>query len=206
MHEEIYQNSAPFTHWRQHLTEQPMLIASIPFLRNLAEFSGDGDSYGKLTSLLHYKPNTAQVSVADLEELIKSILHDQTQLTLNNQDTPVMDLIHQVAVQISGDSTETSALEEKVVLSIGIRLKAEEFMVGEINDQAFWEAITRNQTIQLIERFKKDFQAEKEKIQLFDQVNLMTPENIHLNSFMYEPILDLSAQHLKKLYNKICAL
>jgi len=34
----------------------------------------------------------------------------------------------------------------------------------------------------------------------------MTPENIHLNSFMYEPILDLSAQHLKKLYNKVCKL
>lgn len=29
---------------------------------------------------------------------------------------------------------------------------------------------------------------------------MMTPENIHLNSFMYEPILDMSYDHLKKLY------
>jgi hypothetical protein len=38
------------------------------------------------------------------------------------------------------------------------------------------------------------------------QVNLMTPENIHLNSFMYEPLLDISNQHLKRLYNRVCAL
>lgn len=206
LQKEIYQNSAPFSHWRKHLTEKPMLIASIPFLRNLAEFSGDKVSYGKLTSLLHIKTDTAQFTVADLEVLIKAILHDQTQLTINDSESPVKDLIYQVAVQISGDQSETSALEEKVVLSIGIRLKAEEFMIGKINDQAFWEAITSNQTIRLIERFKRDFPAEKEGIQLFEQVNLMTPENIHLNSFMYEPILDLSAQHLKKLYNKVCAL
>ena len=35
---------------------------------------------------------------------------------------------------------------------------------------------------------------------ILNQVNLMTPENIHLNSFMYEPIIDLSSQKLKDLY------
>jgi len=34
----------------------------------------------------------------------------------------------------------------------------------------------------------------------------MTPENIHLNSFMYEPILDMSNEHLKQLYRKVYAL
>ncbi len=39
-----------------------------------------------------------------------------------------------------------------------------------------------------------------------NRINLMTPENIHLNSFMYEPILDLDIEHLKKLYDEVCAL
>ena len=73
-------------------------------------------------------------------------------------------------------------------------------MVSKINGSNFWENITYNQTMQLSRRFKKDFRNEREKIQLIDRVNLMTPENIHLNSFMYEPILDLSACHLKNLY------
>lgn len=31
----------------------------------------------------------------------------------------------------------------------------------------------------------------------------MTPENIHLNSFMFEPILDISDHHLKQLYKDV---
>lgn len=31
----------------------------------------------------------------------------------------------------------------------------------------------------------------------------MTPENIHLNSFMYEPILDMSIDELQTLYNEL---
>ena len=34
----------------------------------------------------------------------------------------------------------------------------------------------------------------------------MTPENIHVNAFMYEPIIDMSDDHLRKLYCKIKAL
>ncbi len=79
-------------------------------------------------------------------------------------------------------------------------------MISQINDVEFWHGISSNQTINLIKRYKNDFRSETGNIQLFDQVNLMTPENIHLNSFMYEPILDLSAQHLKKLFTKIKAL
>ena len=34
----------------------------------------------------------------------------------------------------------------------------------------------------------------------------MTPESIHLNSFMYEPILDMSDEHLKSLLNDVLGL
>ena len=34
----------------------------------------------------------------------------------------------------------------------------------------------------------------------------MTPESIHINSFMYEPILDMSDEHLRKLYTDVLAL
>ena len=44
--------------------------------------------------------------------------------------------------------------------------------------------------------------SDKEK-KLFDQVVLMTPENIHLNAFMYEPIIDTSVYHLMDLYEEL---
>ena len=43
-------------------------------------------------------------------------------------------------------------------------------------------------------------------LETLDRVVLMTPENIHLDSFMYEPIVDMSDEHLRKLYNDVCAL
>jgi hypothetical protein len=34
----------------------------------------------------------------------------------------------------------------------------------------------------------------------------MTPENIHVNSFMYEPIIDMSGSHLRKLFIEVESL
>ena len=202
---EHYQKN-PFVWWCKHFDQPAMLIASIPFLRNLAEFSGDTASYVKLTSLLPIKADTDHFLVGDLEMIIKGVLHDQSALVLPQATLPVKDLIYQVGASMAANPVETSALEEKVALSIAIRLKAESFMLSKINDEPFWHGITSNQTINLVKRYKRDFPAEKANIQLFDQVNLMTPENIHLNSFMYEPILDLSSQHLKRLFVKVAAL
>lgn len=205
LQEEQYQK-CPFTHWRKNLTNRTMLIASIPFLRNLAEFTGDNESRGKLTSLLHLRPDSRSITYADLEALVKLILDDQDGLSLSDPTASPLDAIRQVAMEIASDDSEDSALEKKVAISVAIRLKAEEIMVRRIDDEAFWRSIDTNQTIQLISRYKDKFPSDRDGIQLFEQVNLMTPENIHLNSFMYEPILDLSAHHLKKLYRRLCDL
>ena len=45
-----------------------------------------------------------------------------------------------------------------------------------------------------------------EQTKIVDEVNLMTPESIHLNSFMYEPIIDMSDWALKQLYKNILYL
>ena len=97
-------------------------------------------------------------------------------------------------------------LENKIVLAIAIRMGAERFMIDHIADPAFVAEITAHQTQVLIEKFKKLFCDDQETITTLDQVALMTPENIHVNSFMYEPIVDMSDDHLRKLYRKIKAL
>ncbi len=73
-------------------------------------------------------------------------------------------------------------------------------MISQITDQVSVDGIIKNQTFQLFELYRNEPNAEDEKIKLMEQVNLMTPENIHFNSFMYEPILDMSDEHLRKLY------
>ena len=58
----------------------------------------------------------------------------------------------------------------------------------------------------LLKKFRELFAAELVTINVLQRVVLMTPENIHLNSFMYEPILDMSDGHLRKLYGEVVAL
>ena len=55
----------------------------------------------------------------------------------------------------------------------------------------------------LIDGFKERFPDAREAIATLDRVALMTPENIHLNSFMYEPIIDMADDHLRKLFRDV---
>lgn len=199
--QEKYQNN-PFLHWKDNFhIDSAMLIASVPFVRNLAEYSGNNADFLLLTSLLHYKADTTTIKVSDLETIFKRNLVDKSTLSLPYPTKLIVDLIYEVADQIYNDTSEIVDLENKIVLSMAIRLKSENYLVREINDNAFWTGITKNQTFELIKRFKTNFSARTNEILLLDQINLMTPENIHLNSFMYEPILDMANDHLKQLYN-----
>ncbi len=54
-----------------------------------------------------------------------------------------------------------------------------------------------------IDKEKADF---LESIKILRKVVLMTPENIHLNAFMYEPIVDMSDDLLQALYSEVCSL
>jgi hypothetical protein len=85
-------------------------------------------------------------------------------------------------------------------------LAAEQFMVKRISDDDFVNEITVDQTAVLIEKFKELFPKEIETIAVLETVALMTPENIHLNSFMYEPIVDMSDEHLRRLYSSVAKL
>lgn len=60
---------------------------------------------------------------------------------------------------------------------------------------------TNNQTRELYDAIKKElFDDEKRVIQ---KVLMITPENIHINSFMFEPILDISLDHLYTCFEEV---
>lgn len=201
---EKYQNN-PFEFWKGRLEVKRYMISSIPFVRNLAEYCGRDAEFSRLTSLLHIKADTAAITVRDLEDIYKAVIN-KPNLKLLGPRGSVVEVIYDVADEIAQENDEEAELESKIILSIAIRLKAETFMVGKIADQQFVGEITKNQTSVLLRRYKNDFGQERDSIALMEQVNLMTPENIHLNSFMYEPILDMSPKYLKRLYAavKVC--
>jgi hypothetical protein len=196
--------SNPFNEWKSDLSDQRKLIASITFARNIAEYLGDYENINKLTALLHIKPSTRNLKIKDLEVIYKNIFKDMDHLQLEEQEMYIIDLIFGVAQDICDSITESGLnLENKIVLSIAIRLSAEIYMINKINDNSFVSQITSSQTGKLFRRYKKLYTEDFRSLEILEKVNIMTPENIHLNSFMYEPILDMSDSHLKDLYIEV---
>jgi len=192
--------------WKPNFFKDPKKrIASIPFIRNIIEYTkGDKDpDFIKLTSLLHWKDDSTGITQSDLDTIYKSVFGSGEASA--DGKTPVIDIIHHEANEClkAGDGIN---FENKIVLSIAVRIAAEQFMVKKINDATFVSSIDSNQTPRLLERFKQLFNDEVGASETIQRVILMTPENIHVNSFMYEPILDMSDEHLRKLYKDVLAL
>lgn len=203
LNKETYQNDV-FKAWKAKLHQnESYMLASIPFVRNLAEYCGHKAHYETLTSLLHLKRDSQNITVQDLQGIYRTIFADKSTLNLPDGASCVIDRIFHNSDELSSAANESPELESKVIVAMAIRLKAEQFMIAKINDQAFMESIKSNQTRGLFDKYVENFPDQADRIRLLDQVNLMTPENIHLNSFMYEPILDMSAHRLYSLYNEV---
>jgi hypothetical protein len=154
--------------------------------------------------LLHWKPDSASITQADLDRIYNK-LFNTTKSYQGDASVSVVDMIQQ---QAAGCLVAAAGVnfENKIVLAIAIRLAAERFMVDRIADGAFLATIEENQTQALLRRFQGDFSGESAAIRTLRSVVLMTPENIHLNAFMYEPIMDMSDDHLRKLYEAVTSL
>ena len=202
---EKYQKN-PFMFWRDNLNDPSYCISAIPFVRNLAEYCGHNAGYLTLTSLLHIKPDTDKITLDDLCVIYKKILTDKAALVLAPANKTVIDVLIEEAEKIAADTDEHIELERKIVISIAIRLIAEKHMIKRINNQPFVDSITQKQRIQRLNEYKSRMLGTPEVVEKLEQVNLMTPENIHLNSFMYEPILDMGSSHLRALYTDVKAL
>jgi hypothetical protein len=192
--------------WKPNFFTAPRKkIASIPFIRNLIEFTRDASDpdFVRLTSLLHWKADSEQITVGDLDAVFNKVFSS----TGSSADgsTSVAKLIEDQAGECL-KAPEGVNFENKIVLAIAIRLAAEKYLVKKINDPTFVASIDANQTPKLLRKFRDLFPAEAAAANVVQRVVLMTPENIHLNSFMYEPILDMSDGHLRKLYAAVLAL
>lgn len=241
--DEHYQNQ-PFKVWKDNLNNK-FVIALIPFIRNLIEYGiDDKKDYMFLTHLLHIKIETkykcngkrqtlslydenkgdftilsiSDINIQQLKAIYKKYIGKDTFDSAMNDTDKVYNLIIDVADNdISDDDIN---LENKIILALAIRLKAEEYMIDKIknssitfnwkngsgNQDNFLEYVYSNgtQTRELFSGFCQI--GTKEVIKVLDSVNIMTPENIHINSFMYEPLLDMDILELKKLYNDVKSL
>lgn len=196
----------PFTKdFRKHIFSDGMKrVAAIPFVRNLLEYTKDtaDADYLRLTSLIHWKSGSGAITNEDLDKIFVATFGETEQAAWAEPAGSVLDLIFTQADEAL-DANEGVNFANKIVLSIAIRLKAESYMVGALSDPSFTDSITSNQTPKLYKEFKLRGLGDVAAHDTLDTVLLMTPENIHINSFMYEPIMDMSDASLRNLYREV---
>lgn len=205
-----------FLTWKSKINDPKIFISSIPFIRNIIEYmQGDNNNdYRLLTNLLHYKrtmkdkiKETENIYTSDLINVFSNYWNISKQSITIDTNKKVIDLIFEIANNIIIEKTLNEVLlENKIVLSIAIRLKAEIYMINKINDKNITDSIEQNQTRELMNNMNFNIPDGKEIKAILEEVLIMTSENIHINSFMYEPIIDMSVEYLIKLYTKVCSL
>lgn len=195
-------------------TCEKSFISCIPFVRNLIEYTvgNKNTNYLTLTSLLHIKPPNTTDSIKETKEHttgeVLAIFNNVFCLTETLPDTTkkVYDLVISIADTIIQTNEAVLDLKSKLCLSIAIRYKAEDYIIKKVTDANFHTHIQTKETGKIIGQYKMEFPNDKNAIEIFERVNLMTAENLHLNSFMYEPLMDLSEDHLRTLYNDVSGL
>ena len=192
---------------KNFFTEGMQRVASIPFVRNILEYTKGTDDadYITLTSLLHWKNDSVSITNAELDRIFNDTFRGQESKTWGSPNQSVIDLLLQQADQALA-ADEGVNFENKIVLSIATRILAEKYMVAVLNDPGFTDAIVANQTQVLFQAFKNRGLGTLQARETLDGVVLMTPENIHVNSFMYEPIIDMSDMALRELYSRVKSL
>lgn len=220
--QEFYQNN-PFEYWKSNLCKKNVL-AMIPFVRNLIEYGRDDNvsqaqsDYLFLTSLLHKKEETSNITFSQLLDIYSHYLG------VNGFEGDIdlsQGVVDELLLICDSITPADVFLENKVILAVGIRHLSEKFMISKIRNCTLtltWKARKTNK-VGNSQQFMNDLASMKNQtreiynvfcqigntleISIFNEVNIMTPENIHLNSFMYEPILDMDIDALLDLYVRV---
>lgn len=166
-------------------------ISSIPFVREAQKIIGADTT--KLVKCLHYQKETKTITFNEIYSEFNS------KGKIEYGEELYFDKLLELAKKISNSQLDNYDIKNKTILSIACRLLIEEKIVG--NDFSKLDGIGLNQTSQLRERNKDKFG--KEFLQILDRVLLSTADYIHVNSFMYEPLIDIDSNYLQALYKDI---
>lgn len=104
-----------------------MFLASIPFVRNLLELMDLKKEFTTLTKLLHFEEKeTPKITMKDIKSIYKKV-----NISLEYKDEELIyDCLKKQSQQILNKNSW--GLKDKIIISIVIRLRTEEFIIKKI--------------------------------------------------------------------------
>ena len=204
LQEGLYMNDL-FKEYLKNHNEPKVFISLIAFVRNLIEYTDSSKTEDclKLTSCLHFKEDSEAINLNEVFTVFKNRIKKLENIEIAfDGDEKILNFIFATADFIENeDDINEILLENKIALAVACRLKAEQYLIKHLPESDLTK-IKVNQTRELSTQYKVKY-PESKNLEIIDKVNLMTPENIHINAFMYEPLIDMSVFHLIDLYKDI---
>ena len=166
------------------------LFFAIPYLREAKMILQDNNEI--LNACLHYKEKTLNLILKDIMDLFpKKIKLDI------DPNLFYLDELENVLSSIK--MTNNYDLVEKTIYSIGCRVFLEQKIIQKNFDLI--KDVNENQFAYIIKKYHN--QLNEKVLELAERVSISTPEFIHGNAFMYEPLIDIDGFYLKELYDDI---
>lgn len=190
-----------FSLWKNNNNEKSVL-AIIPFLRNIIQlqYNSDNEKFKILTGMLHYNEELEKINISCIYNILDSfnVRHDFDDFNYLNKLREISLLI------ISNNSIKETNLLEKVILGMFIRIFSDKIMylkyIECYGDKQALEEVS-NQSRFLYEKIKNELP--DETLQIIQTSMTIAPSFIHVNSFMFEPLIDVGAEKLKETAQKI---
>lgn len=167
-------------------------FCAIPYLREIKTILLDDTK--TLDSCLHYKENTSKLQIKDI--LLHFPRNAIKNLKIDGSDIYIEKLF-EISDNLSG--FDDFDIVKKTILSLSCRLLIERKIIA--NNFNLLSDINTNQTAQLLDLYGEKLFPDVKKY--LEAVQLSTPEFIHANAFMYEPLIDINGKYLLELYNEI---
>jgi len=186
----------PFKDWQQKLTncglaDAKYIYATMLMMRNIIDYSGIFKEKWKfLNDLIHGRgDNFEDVTMEEVERVLKAVGLNNVSFEAPIKDEKYFGLMKKIVDDVV--KNDSLSLEDKIVVSLYMRLATERHLRNCGYKKSLREMIKAAE-IDLLDN-----------IEQLKRVNLITPEHIHINSFMYEPLIDMDKNQIVDLYKNV---
>lgn len=192
-----------FNNWKDMLknnSDEKKFLALIPVCRNLVElkYGLDDSRYETLCNVLHYRLNTKNILVSDFDSIFVDTFNIKCNIDMSKKVFDI--LFEQLKILSTSNLSNSIGLDDKIILAIGIRVVME--MIFNKYDSSLI-----NKDLTLGEEFESTKQYfDSDDIKVFSKALISVPEFVHLNSFMYEPLVDIPTTTLQSIYKDIITI
>ena len=177
----------PYLRETQIILQNDNDISKIIYINS--KFNNDNDI---LNSCLHYKEKTLKLTIKDLMDEFPN------KINLNiDKNKLYLDELKNVISRIR--TIDSFDIVGKTIYAIGCRVLLEQKIIQK--NFKLIEDIDEYQFAKIIDLYGEKLNVHV--LELMEKVQLSTPEFIHCNAFMYEPLVDIDGSYLKKLYEEI---